>query len=326
MSGDAVHRVGFLLFPRFQMLAYVLATETLRLANKAAARPLFEWRTASPGAAAVEASNGVAVSPTAHLEALSEVALLLVCAGYEPLKELDRATRALLRRRARFEGHLGGLDTGAVILAELGLLTGYRAAVHWEAHAGFRETYPDIVIEDAIYVLDRDRLTAAGGTATGDAVLAWIAQVEGAALAARTAEALVHGAIREGSQRQRPSESPAVHPAVSRAVAIMKANLEEPLSLAGLAEQAGIGQRRLGRLFHETYGQPPSSFYMGLRLDRARDLLAATERSVAAVGLACGFSSPAWFSRAYAKRFGLAPGQHRRLLMSGAGSGLFPRA
>ena len=41
------HTVGLILFPRFQLLAYVLATETLRLANKVAGRHLFDWSTAS---------------------------------------------------------------------------------------------------------------------------------------------------------------------------------------------------------------------------------------------------------------------------------------
>ncbi|MEM7225809.1 MAG: GlxA family transcriptional regulator [Pseudomonadota bacterium] len=326
MTSETVHRVGFLLLPRFQMLAYVLACETLRLANKVAGRPRFAWQTATQSGQAVAASNEVPVAPTARLDEISEATLLLVCAGYEPLKALAPKGRALLRRRARFKGHLGGLDTGTVVLAELGLLTGYRAVVHWEAAPGFRERYPEIVSEDAIYALDRDRLTAAGGTATGDAMLAWIAQVTDAGLAARTAEALVHGQIRAGSERQRRTAPERLPPPVARALEIMAANLEEPLALAEIARRAGLGQRRLLRLFQTHRGQAPAAAYMALRLERARQLLASSALSAADIGVACGFASPAWFSRAYRKRYGLAPLKHRKLLLSGAGAGSFSDA
>jgi AraC family carnitine catabolism transcriptional activator len=323
MMAVGAHTVGLLLFPRFQLLAYVLATETLRIANKVAGRPLFEWKTFTPKDRPVSASNGVEIAPDQPLREAVELSLVLACAGYEPLKELDTETQALLRRQARFGGPLGGLDTGTVILAELGLLSGYRAVVHWEAEAGFRESYPDIAVDDGIYVLDRDRLTAAGGTATGDAMLAWIARVEGADLAARTATALIHGQIRDSSERQRRPVSLSGNPTLLRVIDLMKANLEETLTMVQLTREAAIGKRHMRHLFRRYCGQSPSSFYMGLRLDRARDLLASTAMPAASVGTACGFSSPAWFSRAYVGRFGVPPIQHRRLLLSGISMGHF---
>ena len=178
MTSPTQHTVGLLLFPRFQLLAYVMATETLRLANKVAGHSVFRWETLSQNGAPVAASNGVPVVPSSLVANAADLSLLLLCAGYDPLAEVSEPSKALLRKRARLGGMLGGIDTGTVILAELGLLAGYRAVVHFEAETGFRETYPEISLETAIYALDRERLTAAGGTATGDAMLAWIAKVD----------------------------------------------------------------------------------------------------------------------------------------------------
>ena len=55
--------VTFILFPKFQMLAYVLATETLRVANKCAGREVFRWQTRSATNLPVQASNGALVAP-----------------------------------------------------------------------------------------------------------------------------------------------------------------------------------------------------------------------------------------------------------------------
>ena len=338
MNAKRPHVVHFLLFPRFQLLGYVLAIETLRIANKVAGEKRFEWKTLSAGAAPVAASNGVEINPDCNIGDANRDCLLLVCAGYDPLAGLESETRYLLRSHARQGGQLGGVDTGAVILAELGLLSGYRVVLHWEAEAGFRENYPDIPIDDTVYVFDRERLTTSGGTATGEAILAWIASVESPNLALQTAADMVHGRIREANEKQLDSDSmqrslpfPGTDNAepvhfdtiLSRTVQCMELNLEEPLSIQYLAKKEAVGKRRLLQLFRSYFNETPSSYYMGLRLFHARSLLASTTMSAATIGNACGFSSPAWFSRAYVKRYGIPPIRHRKLLLSPQGAGQF---
>ena len=323
MTSPTQHTVGLLLFPRFQLLAYVMATETLRLANKVAGRSVFRWETLGQNGAPVAASSGVPVVPSGLVANAGDLSLLLLCAGYDPLAEVSESTKALLRKRAHLGGMLGGLDTGTVILAELGLLAGYRAVVHFEAETGFRETYPEISLETAIYALDRERLTAAGGTATGDAMLAWIANVTSPELAARTAEALIHGSIRPAGAPQRQSKRAQGNPHFRLLVALMKDHLEEPLAMDEIARRSGLGKRRIQALFLRHGGKTPSAYYLDLRLDRARDLLSSTTMSASAVGVASGFTSPEWFCRAFRKRFGLPPLQHRKLLLSGIGAGRF---
>ena len=103
----------------------------------------------------------------------------------------------------------------------------------------------------------------------------------------------------------------------------MRDSLDEPLPLKRIARKAGVDMRKLHRMFRQGLGQSPSAHYLDLRLDRARDLLASTTIPVAEVGLACGFSSPHWFSRAYLRRFGLPPRKHRALLRSPLGAGRY---
>jgi transcriptional regulator GlxA family with amidase domain len=87
----------------------------------------------------------------------------------------------------------------------------------------------------------------------------------------------------------------------------METNVEAPLSVAQVAQRAGVGQRRLARLFSRSLGSPPHRYYVRLRLDRARELLRHGQLPVGEVALATGFSSQAHFARAYKAHHGCRP-------------------
>ena len=313
-------RVTLVLFPRFQMLAYVLATETLRIANKCAGRRLFEWETLSATGVPVAASNGAVVAPdrTDWSEA-GRVDLVLLCAGYEPLATLPGRLRAFLARAERTGAMLGGLDTGTVVLAELGYLSGHAAVLHHEAEAGFREAWPEIAVGDSIYCLDGRRLTAAGGMATGDAMLAWIAEAASPELATATAEAMAHGVIRGAGERQRVR--PSADPLLLEMQALMERHLADPLPLAAMARLLGLSPKRLRHRCRKGLGLLPSEVYLRLRLQRALDLLRGTEMPVTEVALATGFASLAGFSRTFRSRFGVTPSGVRAAARGATGPG-----
>lgn len=315
--------VCLVLFPRFQMLAYVLATETLRLANKSAGRRLFTWETRSATRAPVSASNGAVVSPDRSDWAGGEdCALVLLCAGYDPLAVRPPGLGALLARADRAGAVLGGLDTGTVVLAKLGYLAGRRAVLHYEAEAGFRETWPEIAVSDGIYCLDGRRLTAAGGMATGDAMLAWISEAVSAELASATSEAMAHGAIRGADERQRlQRSSDAVLQEMKR---VMEGHLSEPLAVSEVAGTLGLSLKQLRLRCYKGLGLSPSDYYLRLRLDHALDLLRSTEMTVTEIAIASGFGSLAGFSRTFRKRYQATPRSFRSAAQTGSWSASSP--
>ncbi len=70
----------------------------------------------------------------------------------------------------------------------------------------------------------------------------------------------------------------------------------EPLDLAALAAVAGLSKYHFSRLFAATYGLTPAAYLSQRRLERAQDLLRATNLTVTEVCLAVGFSSLGSFS------------------------------
>jgi transcriptional regulator GlxA family with amidase domain len=78
---------------------------------------------------------------------------------------------------------LGGVSGGPIILARAGLMGDRRMTVHWEYAAALAEVAPDLRLERTLYVIDRDRMTCAGGTAPMDMMHALIATHHGRAFA-----------------------------------------------------------------------------------------------------------------------------------------------
>jgi len=298
--------VCFILHPRFQMLAYVFACETLRIANRRAGRKLFTWETRSATSAPVHASNGQAVHPDVSGWGASVAAeLVLVMAGYDPLSVRPAGLGAFLQRQARAGAMLGGIDTGVAILASFDLLRGCKVVLHHEAEPGFRETWPDVDVADAIYHLDRTRLSSAGGTATGDAMLAWVADRVSPAFSAGVATDLVHGTLRPATESQRMPDM--TDPVVRSMRDLMLRHLEAPIPISEIALQVGVSMKTLRARCQRALRQTPSALYLSMRLDHARALLVTTTLSIAEIAVATGFGSHAGFSRTYRNRWRESP-------------------
>jgi len=259
--------------------------------------------------------------PLATLEAAS---ILYVVAAYDPLAHVDRTLKHWLKRQANAGITLGGVDTGAFVLAEAGLLQGFRVTVHWETIAAFIERYPELRTSHEIFEIDGQRITSAGGTASMDLMLELIARRHGRDLAIRVADQFVLGQIRPQKNLQRSplGERYGVNNTkLLSAIAQMEQHIETPLAIDPLAANVGITRRQLERLFRTGMSESPAGFYLNLRLERGRQLLQQTDLSVMEVSLACGFESSSYFARCYKNRFQRPPRQDRRATAGALGEG-----
>ncbi|GAB4067223.1 GlxA family transcriptional regulator [Ancylobacter sonchi] len=314
----SIASVGFLTLPNHSMVATVNALEALRMANYVSESNIYSWHLLTPDAAVGEASNGLSLSPARPLAEAKAVDLLLVCGGIDIRHAASPAVTDALRRHARRGTALGALCTGSFVLAEAGLLDHRRCAIHWENLAAIREEFQHVDFIEAPFVIDGDRLTCTGGVAPMRMMLALIAARCGRDLADRVAEQFI---LEPGTPARRPSARPRPalpDPTLARAVRLMQATLEEPPGIAAIARRIEVSPRQLERLFRQYLGATPTAYHLGLRLDRARELLRLSTLPVTDVGLACGFRSAAHFSTAYTRRFGRPPRAERAAADLGA--------
>jgi transcriptional regulator GlxA family with amidase domain len=205
--------------------------------------------------------------------------------------------------------------TGSYLLARAGLLDGYRCTIHWENMASMREEFPGIIVSQELFEIDRDRYTCSGGTAPLDMMLNIISRHHGAQLAVAISEEFICERIRGRNDRQRIPlrlHLGTSQPKLMEAVALMEANLEEPMSLDELAQHVGLSRRQLERLFQKHLSCVPTRYYLELRLAKARQLLLQTSMSIVDVAFASGFVSAPHFSKCYRDFYGIPPRDERR--------------
>jgi AraC family carnitine catabolism transcriptional activator len=305
---------GFLLVPKFSMMAFVSALEPLRVANRLAQRSLYQWVIISRDGGPVAASNALSLLADRGIGGPHRYDKLVAVASFEPEAGYDRQTADWLRRLDRAGTALGSIDTGSFLLAAAGLLDGHRATTHWESLDGFAEAFPKVEVGVGLFIIDRTRFTCAGGTAALDMMLHLIRLRHGQQLAAAVSDQFIHAKIREPQERQRmPAEAREgiSRPGFARAIQMMETHLEGVLSIEQICAASGMSRRQLERLFQRHFRLSPQRYYLDLRLQRARTMLLYTDMPVAEIAVACGFGAAAHFSRAYHAWAGRPPTAER---------------
>ncbi len=85
----------------------------------------------------------------------------------------------------------------------------------------------------------------------------------------------------------------------------------EKLTLDGIARACGLNRAKLTRGFRDMFGSSVADAITAHRLDRAGEMLVATELPVSSIGYRCGYLNNASFTRAFARHFGVAPTLYR---------------
>lgn len=207
----------------------------------------------------------------------------------------------------------GATGVGVLWLAQAGLYNGLQAALPWPLHAELDARCDQAQLNLHLYEFDQRALSCCGGAASLDFALFLVQLGYGPALQNRIKEALCVDNIRLGSERQREAlQERALPPKLVEVLALMQANIEEPLGSDDLANLVDISRRQLERLFKQYLNNLPSRYYLELRLNRARQLLIESHHSIVQIGLMCGFSSGSHFSTAFSTLFGITPREERQ--------------
>lgn len=312
-AASAPCTVGFLALPGFSLTTLAAPLEALAVANDALGGQAYRTPLLTLDGHPVAAACGTRLQAAAAWAERPPLQVLFVVSEGAADASVVAQLAGPLRALAGAGAVLGGLGTGAAVLAASGVLKDHRVTLHGAHAAALAEAHADLIVSARLYEMDRGRLSAASGIAALELVIAWLGQRHGERVLAgllahfglerlRAGDEVQHTALAGGSGGNAK---------LAEAVALMQANLGEPLPTEDIARLVGVSRRQLERLFKQHLDELPSRYYADLRLQRARRLLQQTGQSILQIGLACGFSSGSHFSNAYRGRFGQTPREAR---------------
>jgi transcriptional regulator GlxA family with amidase domain len=241
----------------------------------------------------------------------------LLVAGGEGAQQMRYSPKFLewLRHQSSKARRYGSVCTGALVLAEAGLLDGRRVTTHWNWCRELEQNHPKVKVDPRpIYVRDKNLFTSAGVTAGIDLSLALVEDDLGGALALQVAQMMVVFLRRPGGQSQFSATLMAQahgHRSFRDLLAWIADNIGMKLSVETLARRAAMSPRNFSRIFREEIGETPARHIETLRMEAARRQLETTVESLDEVADVCGFGSAEILRRTFFRRTGTTPGKYR---------------
>ncbi|MFD4402298.1 GlxA family transcriptional regulator [Nocardia sp. NPDC058499] len=262
-------------------------------------------------------SRFFALASLGNLDFLAEQADTIIVPGSlsylaEPSDRLAATLRHAYDRGAR----VASICLGAFTLAAVGLLDGRRATTHWMVAADLARIYPRVRVDPAVLFVEEGRvLTSAGAAAGLDLCLHMVRRDLGSAIAADMARLSVMPLTRQGGQAQFIAERPrlqAGRDSINPTLEWAESELDEKITVADLADHAGVSRRTLIRRFHEQVRMTPREWLQTVRVRRAQELLERTDSTVESIAEHTGFASVAALRQAFRKTVGVTPQEYRR--------------
>lgn len=208
--------------------------------------------------------------------------------------------------------------TGALMLAEAGLLTGTEATSHWGAAPILTVHYPDIRLRPERVLVaagPEGRVVTSGGYASWAQLALWlVARFAAAEEAMRTARPFLLDDLSAGQAPFMVMPTTRHHGdgAIAAAQAWAAEHYAHPDAIDRMQAAAGLAKRTFGRRFRTATGMTPIAYLQALRIEEAKELLERSDLAVEVIAAEVGYADPPTFRRLFRRLVGLQPSEYRR--------------
>ncbi|MCT7663192.1 GlxA family transcriptional regulator [Shinella kummerowiae] len=208
--------------------------------------------------------------------------------------------------------------SGAVLLAEAGLLDGAEAASHWIMADLFRDRYPAVKFRSERILCDSGRagrlITTGGASSWQDLALYLIGRFCGAEEAARIARLFVIGDRRDGQLPFATMTRPRQHgnAAIADVQTWLADNYASPNPVTAMVLRSGMAERTFKRQFKAATGYAPVDYVQAMRIEEAKQMLETEPTAIEEIAVAVGYEDPTFFRKLFRRHVGVTPAQYRQ--------------
>ncbi|WP_108860832.1 GlxA family transcriptional regulator [Ruegeria sp. Alg231-54] len=285
--------------------------------------PVFDVSLVGPNIEGFRCGSGIWIVPDQTFKNADDADIIVVPGlTLSPHDRLDPELHpclAWLAKRDLAKTRIVSACTGAVYLAEIGILDGFEATTHWAWEGLFRRLYPNVRlrIDRGLCFADASRGPVTSGGTTGWQELATflIAHYGGTQKAVRAAKVWL---MANRGELQSPFSSmittaPHADAIISQAQLWISDNYSVDNPVAEMAKRSGLSPTTFARRFRKATSKSPQDYVLALRIEEARQLLETTDCSVVEVGEAVGYADTPSFRRLFKRKTGLTPVEHRTM-------------
>lgn len=279
---------------------------------------LFEPRVVAATAEPMRVANGVWLKPDAALGDPPDLVCVpeVMFAPDEPLAGRFAVETEWLRRCRSAHSTLATVCSGAMLLAEAGLLAGQEATTHW-LYCDALARYPDVRVHRhrALVQTDGGRIVmAGGGSSWHDLALFLVARFASVDQAMQVARLFLIDWHDVGQQpfaaltcnRQQDDAL------IGDCQAWIARHYETASPVQAMITRSGLTERSFTRRFKRATGMAPMAYVHNLRLEESKHVLETTDDPVEAVAEAVGYEDASFFGRLFRRQVGLTPTQYRK--------------
>lgn len=271
---------------------------------------------------AIKVGNNVRVLPEGALELCAQMDVVcvpeLTVPPGEPLDGRFRKEIACLQKSYADGKIVATACSGAILLAEAGLLDGCEATTHWAYCDLMSRRYPHIKVRRQRALVasgEGQRLIMAGGGTTWlDLALYLIARLCGVDIAMQTARLNMIDWHDIGQQPfARLAQTRQTEDAlIARCQRWIADHYAEPAPVNAMIALSGIAERSFKRRFQHATGMSPLEYVHTLRLEEAKQMLESGNQPVEEIANEVGYEDAGFFSRLFRRHVNLTPAQYRK--------------
>ncbi|WP_420547085.1 GlxA family transcriptional regulator [Curvivirga sp.] len=310
-------KVSYILADGFAPTSFSLSMEALAVANDLSAEECYSYNilSVSETQSTARSYNHISVQVEGSFRLASQSDAIIICAYQNAALYKNPAFSSFLRQQARIGKTIAALSGGSFLLAHAGLLNTKRCSLAGEYAQLFKELHPNISVLADVFTIESNILTCAGGLSALDMMIYLIRQDFGKALSQKVSDRFLYEKFRSpeetrNSQRYLSLRMQSAY--LGQAVELMEKNIDTPLDIETLAFQVGTTARNLELVFKKYLNKTPNAYYREARLNHAYQMIVETRLPITVIAQASGFASSSYFSKCFAKLYGLQPTNIRK--------------